>query len=47
MAVMAFGSTELGIESTLIKGAIGLTNHDVEFSEKVQLYIKEHPEMFT
>jgi hypothetical protein len=36
-----------GIDSTVIKRAIGLTNHDVEYSEKVQLYIKEHPDKFT
>jgi hypothetical protein len=39
--------TKRGIESVVIKRAIGLTSHDVEFSEKVHLYIKEHPEMFT
>jgi hypothetical protein len=38
--------TKRGIESVVIKRAIGLTNHDVEFSKKVHLYIKGHPEIF-
>lgn len=37
---------QYGIESSVIKRGIGLTDYDVEFSKKLQLYIKAHPERF-